>query len=91
MRFIAGIWRLAIAALCFVGTYEAWTIPNRWVYFTFQTGFVLGVVMLWAGAASLLEGIQPPAWLKGCLTVYAVVTALVAFLLWQMKERASAT
>ena len=64
MRFIAGIWRLAIAALCFVGTYEAWTIPNRWVYFTFQTGFVLGVVMLWAGAASLLEGIQPPAWLK---------------------------
>ncbi|MFR0589316.1 Pr6Pr family membrane protein [Bifidobacterium apri] len=81
MRFIAGVWRLAIAALCFVGTYEAWTIPNRWVYFTFQTGFMLGLVMLWSGAASLLKGIQPPAWLKGCLTVYAIITALVAFLL----------
>lgn len=73
------MWRLLIAALCFVCTYEAWHIPNRWVYFTFQTGFALGFVMLWAGAASLLSGIQPPAWLKGCVTLFAVVTALVAF------------
>ena len=42
---------------------------------------VLGIVMLWSGAATLLKGIQPPAWLKGCLTVYAIVTALVAFFL----------
>lgn len=34
-----------------------------------------------SGAATLLKGIQPPAWLKGCLTVYAIVTALVAFFL----------
>ena len=81
MRFVAGLWRLAIAALCFVGTYEAWHRPELWVYFTFQTGFALGFVMLWAGAASLLKGIQPPAWLKGCLTMYAVITALVALLL----------
>jgi hypothetical protein len=81
MRFIVALWRLAIAAFCFVGTYEAWSRPQYWVYFTFQAGFVLGVVMLWAGASSLLKGIQPPAWLKGGVTVYAVVTALVAFLL----------
>ncbi len=74
-------WRFAIAGFCFVGTYEAWSKPQFWVYFTFQTGFVLGIVMLWAGAATLLKGIQPPAWLKGCLTLYAIVTALVAFFL----------
>lgn len=81
MRFIASLWRFATAALCFMGISEAWSIPNRWAYFTFQTGFALGVIMAWAGAASLLRGIQPPAWLKGCITLYAVVTALVAFLL----------
>ena len=81
MRFIVALWRFAIAGFCFVGTYEAWSKPQFWVYFTFQTGFVLGIVMLWSGAATLLKGIQPPAWLKGCLTVYAIVTALVAFFL----------
>lgn len=81
MRFIAGLWRLAIAGLCFVGTYEAWQRPELWVYFTFQTGAILGFVMLWAGAASILKGIQPPAWLKGAVTLYAVITAIVAFAL----------
>lgn len=79
MRFIAGLWRLAIAAMCFVGTYEAWSRPEFWTYFTFQAGFALGFVMLWAGAASILKGVEPPAWLKGCVTLYAVVTAVVAF------------
>ena len=65
MRFIVALWRFAIAGFCFVGTYEAWSKPQFWVYFTFQTGFVLGIVMLWSGAATLLKGIQPPAWLKG--------------------------
>lgn len=81
MRFIAGLWRLAIAGLCFLGTYEAWQRPELWVYFTFQTGAVLGFTMLWAGAASILKGIQPPAWLKGAVTLYALITAIVAFLL----------
>ncbi|MBT1173234.1 Pr6Pr family membrane protein [Bifidobacterium sp. MA2] len=81
MRFIAGLWRLAIAAMCFVGTYEAWHKPEYWTYFTFQAGFALGFVMLWAGAATILKGIEPPAWLKGCVTLYAIVTAVVAFLM----------
>lgn len=46
MRFIVALWRFAIAGFCFVGTYEAWSKPQFWVYFTFQTGFVLGIVML---------------------------------------------
>lgn len=79
MRFVAGIWRLAIVALCVMGTSEAWTQPNRWVYFTFQTGALVGFVMLWAAAASLVHGVQPPAWLKGAATTYAIVVALVAF------------
>lgn len=81
MRFIVALWRLTIASCCFAGTYEAWSKPQYWVYFTFQTGLALGIVMLWAGAATLLKGVQPPAWLVGCVTLYAVVTALVAFLL----------
>lgn len=80
MRFIAGLWRLAVAALCFIGTYAAWARPTLWVYLTVQIGFMLGLVMLWAGAASLLKGIQPPAWLKGCVTLYALIVALVSLL-----------
>ncbi|MCI1649531.1 MAG: Pr6Pr family membrane protein [Bifidobacterium tibiigranuli] len=78
MRFVAGLWRLACAFLCFAATSVAWHTPNYWVYFTYQTGFVLGLVMLWAGAASLIGGKQPPAWLKGCLTFYIAVTGIVA-------------
>ncbi|MBW3080192.1 Pr6Pr family membrane protein [Bifidobacterium saguinibicoloris] len=81
MRFIVGLFRLAIAAMCFMGTYEAWSKPEYWTYFTFQAGFALGFVMLWSGAATILKGIQPPAWLKGCVTVYAVITAAVAFVM----------
>ncbi|RBP97491.1 hypothetical protein CRD60_06535 [Bifidobacterium aemilianum] len=89
MRFLAGLWRLAIAALCFVGTYQAWQTPSRWTYFSFQAGFLLGLVMLWAGAASLLKGIQPPAWLKGCLTVYAILTLLASLLLMPADKQQS--
>ncbi|MCH4158985.1 MAG: Pr6Pr family membrane protein [Bifidobacterium minimum] len=80
-RIIAGVWRLAIAGLCFAATAEAWSIPNRWVYFTFQAGFLMGLVMVWAGAATILDGIQPPAWMKNGVTVYVVIVALMAFLL----------
>ncbi len=91
MRFVAAIWRLAIAILCFVSTMHAWSQLNYWVYFTYQMGFVLGLVMAWAGAASLLNGVQPPAWLKGCLTTYAVITALVAYFILPPDDPATAT
>lgn len=81
MRIIAGCWRLATAFVCLAAVSVALHTTNYWVYFTYQMGLVLGFVMLWSGAASLLDGKQPPAWLKGCVTLYVIITALVAWLL----------
>lgn len=86
MRFFTtlfvSVYRFAAAIFCFAGTMEFWLMHagNKIVYFTYQTNIALGVIMLWAGAATLLRGVQPPAWLKGCLTLYIVVTGLVAWL-----------
>ncbi|WEV72672.1 Pr6Pr family membrane protein [Bifidobacterium sp. ESL0790] len=79
MKYFVGIYRLVIAFLCLAWTSVAWTTPSYWVYFTYETNFLLGLVMLWAGAASLIDGKQPPAWLKGILTLYILITGLVAF------------
>ncbi len=82
MRFIAGIYRLTIAFFCFAGTYETWLVgkTSNLVYFTHETNIALGIVMIWAGFASLLKGVQPPAWLKGMLTLNIIITGLVAWL-----------
>ena len=79
MRFIVALWRFAIAGFCFVGTYEAWSKPQFWVYFTFQTGFVLGIVMLWSGAATL--GWQGFGISCGKLAIAFFVISLVVWLL----------
>lgn len=80
MRFLAGLWRLATAAFALAGTYDAWMLvrPDKLVFFTYESNLALAFVMIWAGFASWLRGIEPPAWLKGCVTVYMVVTGLVA-------------
>ncbi|PWG59968.1 Pr6Pr family membrane protein [Bifidobacterium catulorum] len=80
MRFLAAIFRFATSACCFAGTLEIWHLHDfaSLTYFTFQTALLLGVVMLWSGAATLLKGIEPPAWLKGCLTLYIVAAGLAA-------------
>lgn len=90
MRIVAGLWRLATAFVCLASVSVAWHATNYWVYFTFQTGLVLGLVMIWAGAASLVDGKQPPAWVKGCVTFYIVVTGLVAWLLLPPSDPATA-
>lgn len=79
-QLFVALFRLATAFFAFAGTFEAWTgqIPNKWVFFTFQSNIAVGVIMAWAGMATLLRGIQPPAWLKGCLTLYIGITGLVA-------------
>ena len=83
MNYVAGVFRLIIAFFAIAGTYPTWTGARAWdwVYFTNQSNMVLGFVMLWAGAASLIRGIQPPAWLKGCVTLYISITGLVAWLI----------
>lgn len=90
-QFLVALFRLAVAAFAIAGTFEAWTgeIPAKFVYFTFQTNIALGIVMAWAGLATLLRGIQPPAWLKGCLTLYAVITGLIAWLILDPADPAT--
>lgn len=90
-QFFVAIFRLAVAFFAIVGTFEAWTgeNPTKLVYFTFQTNIVLGIVMAWAGLATLLRGVQPPAWLKGCLTLYAAITGLVAWLVLDPADPAT--
>lgn len=78
MRFVTSIYRFALAALCLVGMRDAWPLgaAGRWVYLTYQGNLALALVMLWAGAATLLKGVQPPAWLKGCVTFYMALIGL---------------
>ncbi|MDY3125652.1 Pr6Pr family membrane protein [Bifidobacterium mongoliense] len=90
MRYVVGLWRLATAFVCLASVSVAWHAVNYWVFFTFQTGLLLGFVMLWAGAASLLDGRQPPAWLKGCVTLFIIVTGLVAWLILPPDDPATA-
>ncbi|WEV66068.1 Pr6Pr family membrane protein [Bifidobacterium sp. ESL0764] len=78
MKYFVGIYRLIIAFLCLAWTSVAWGEPSYWVYFTYETNFLLGLVMLWAGVACLIDGKQPPAWLKGILTLYILITGIVA-------------
>lgn len=79
MRFVVGLWRLAIAALCITGTSHAWSHPSEWALFTVQIAVLVAFVMAWSGAAELLRGIEPPAWLRGAAVTYAVVIAVGAF------------
>jgi hypothetical protein len=82
MKYVVGVYRLFIAFLCLAWTSVAWGEPSYWVFFTYQANFILGLVMAWAGIACLIDGKQPPAWLKGVLTLYILITGIVgAFLL----------
>lgn len=81
-RIIASLWRFILAGFSIAGTLEFWWMHNttKLVYFTFQTNLLLAFVMIWAGCATLLDGIQPPAWLKGLVTLNIIITGLVAWL-----------
>ncbi len=91
MRYFAGIWRIAIAVLCFIGTYPAWQTTNLWVFLMYQIGLITGVVMLWSGCASILRGVQPPAWLRGFTLTYAFALAAVHFFITPAAEFAVST
>ncbi|MDD6461186.1 MAG: Pr6Pr family membrane protein [Bifidobacteriaceae bacterium] len=82
-RYVAGVYRLVLAFFCIAGTSETWTFrkPANFVYFTHQTNMLLGIVMLWAAIASFRGTKQPPAWLKGMLTLNILITGLVAGLI----------
>ncbi|KFF31463.1 putative membrane protein [Bifidobacterium bombi DSM 19703] len=90
MKYFVSVYRFVIAFLCLAWTSVAWTTTSYWVYFTYQSNFVLGLVMLWAAIALLIDGNQPPAWLKGVLTLYIMVTGIIATVLLPPPNPATA-
>lgn len=90
MDVVVALFRLAVATFALVGTKEIWLqgSGDDLVYFTNQAGLMLAVVMIWAAFASLgaagvlparLRIAQPPAWFKGAVTLFLVITGLVAY------------
>jgi hypothetical protein len=81
MTYVVGLFRLAVAYCALLGTDGAWLhgdVSSR-VFFTTQSNVLLAVVFVWAGLASLLRRQQPPAWLKGAVTLFILITGLVAY------------
>jgi hypothetical protein len=83
MAVVVGIYRLAVAAVTFVALF--WTPQGGlyfhltdWVYFTDQSNLLMVVVMAWGGVAALTRRSGPPPWLWGAVTLYLLITALVA-------------
>lgn len=81
MDYVIALFRLAIAALALLGTKEIWLEGDLHglVFFTNQTGIVLAVVMVWGAIAQVSRLRQPPAWLKGAVVVFLLITALVSY------------
>ena len=89
MNVVVAVFRFAVALLALVATHEIWLEGDLdgLVYFTNQSGLMLAVVMTWAGLASLRQAgllpgrwrvAQPPAWLKGAVTLFLAITGLIA-------------
>jgi len=81
VNVVVAVFRFAVAALALAGTKEIWLQGevDGLLYFTNQSGVLLTVVMVWGGIASLLRKPQPPAWLKGGVTLFLAITGLVAY------------
>jgi hypothetical protein len=86
MGVVVGVYRLALAAITFVALF--WT-PSEgvsfdvtdYVYFTNQSNLLLAVVMLWGGVAALARRTEPQPWLWGAVTLFILITGLVAYLI----------
>jgi hypothetical protein len=76
-----GLYRLVLVVFALVGTRQIY-LDSEFTdlsYFTNLTGIAVAIVFGWAGIALLLRGTQPPAWLKGAVTLFAAVTGLIAY------------
>lgn len=78
---VVALVRFAVVVLALIGTQDIWLNGrvDDLLYFTNQSGILLAVVMGWAGVATLLGRPQPPAWLKGGVTLFLAITGLVAY------------
>jgi len=86
MRIVVGTYRLALAAITFVALFWAPSTGlhfelTDYVYFTNQSNLLLAVVMAWAGVAALTRRPGPPLWLIGAVTLFILITGLVAWLI----------
>ena len=83
MRIVVAVWRLALAGLIGFAVHDLATASGfgDMVFFTNQSCVAAGFVILWAGLATLLRGQQPPRALKGGVTLYLIITALVSALI----------
>lgn len=81
MDFVIAAFRLFVVVLALVGTKEIWLEGDLHglVYFTNQTAFMVVVVMAWGALAQLGLVRRPPAWFKGAVVVFLIITALVSF------------
>ncbi|TCD53909.1 hypothetical protein EJ419_06570 [Alloscardovia theropitheci] len=82
MTILVSLFRFAVAAMALAGTCRAWFYGDtqNLVYFTYQTNLLIAFLFIWAGLAGLLRGVQPPAWLKGMVTLNIIITGLVAWI-----------
>ncbi|MFC8190551.1 Pr6Pr family membrane protein [Cellulomonas sp. NPDC057328] len=74
--------RLAAATLALAGTRSIWRDGDlgALVYFTNISNLSFAVVMIWAAVASARMRGQPPAVLKGGVTLFLLITGLVSWL-----------
>lgn len=82
MTYFVALFRLVTAYFALAGTAKTWLLgqPVNLVYFTHQTNLLIAFLFIWGAFASVLKGIQPPAWLKGMATLNIIITGLVAWL-----------
>ncbi len=81
MNYVIALFRLFVAWLALLGTKEIWLEGDLHglVFFTNQTGFMLAAVMVWGAIAQVTRVRQPPAWFKGAVVVFLIITALVSY------------
>jgi hypothetical protein len=79
-RMIVFLYRLVVAFFALTGTFVTWTgqMPDNWFFFTHEMNFLAGLIFVWAAFATLLDGVQPPAWLKSGVTMALIVVGVVA-------------
>lgn len=82
MTYFVALFRFVTAYFALAGTARTWFFGDytNLVFFTHQTNILIAILFIWGGFASILKGIQPPAWLKGMVTLNIIITGLVAWL-----------
>ncbi len=82
MGIVVQLYRVAVALLAAAGTSGVWLFLqfDQLRYFTNLTGLAILVVMTWAVVGRLVRRTGPPTWATGAVTLFGVVTGLVALL-----------